>query len=80
VARLAAGEVVEPDAIAVDGIVFDPADEERIVLWGLRLRPGRQGDQEQREEKPRSEIEEPSRQNTQGNRDRSAEKARLSRQ
>jgi hypothetical protein len=80
VARLAAGEVVEPDAIAVDGIVRDAADEEGIVERGLRLRPGRQGDQEQREEKPRSEIEEPSRQDTQGNRDPAAEKARLARQ
>jgi hypothetical protein len=77
VARLAAGEVVEPDAIAVDGIVRDAADEKGIVERGLRLRPGRQGDQEQREEKPRSEIEEPSRQDTQGNRDPAAEKARL---
>jgi hypothetical protein len=77
VARLAAGEVVEPDAIAVDGIVRDAADEEGIVERGLRLRPGRQGDQEQREEKPRSEIEKPSRQDNQGNRDPAAEKARL---
>ena len=77
VARLAAGEVVEPDAIAVDGIVRDAADEEGIVERGLRLRPGRQGDQEQREEEPRCEIEEPSRQDTQGNRDPAAEKARL---
>jgi hypothetical protein len=56
VARLAAREVVEPDAVAVDGIVFDAADEEGIIERGLRLRAGRQGDQKQSEEKPRSEI------------------------
>lgn len=76
VACLAARGVVEPDAVAVDGVVFDAGDEVGLER-GLRLRAGRQGDQEQREEKPRSEIQEPSRQKTQGNGDIALEKGGL---